>query len=51
MRATHLSVKKWSSGHPLLGYDVDPRGSFLTVNEAEATRAWRLKKPRRSPSG
>jgi site-specific DNA recombinase len=29
---------KWAGGHPLLGYDVDPRGSFLTVNEAEAAR-------------
>jgi len=27
---------KWSGGHPLLGYDVDPRGSKLVVNEAEA---------------
>jgi site-specific DNA recombinase len=26
---------KWSGGHPLLGYDVDPRGSKLVVNEAE----------------
>jgi site-specific DNA recombinase len=29
---------KWSGGHPLLGYDVDPRGSRLIVNEAEAKR-------------
>jgi site-specific DNA recombinase len=29
---------KWAGGHPLLGYDVDPRGAFLTVNEAEAAR-------------
>ena len=27
---------KWSGGMPLLGYDVDPRGSKLTVNEDEA---------------
>jgi site-specific DNA recombinase len=29
---------KWTGGHPLLGYNVDPRGSFLVVNEEEATR-------------
>ncbi len=29
---------KWSGGMPLLGYDVDPRGSKLVVNEDEATR-------------
>jgi site-specific DNA recombinase len=29
---------KWSGGMPLLGYDVDPRGSKLVVNEAEAVR-------------
>src|SRR6266851_7186859 len=29
---------KWAGGHPLLGYDVDPRGVFLTVNEPEAAR-------------
>jgi site-specific DNA recombinase len=27
---------KWSGGMPLLGYDVTPTGSRLTVNEAEA---------------
>jgi site-specific DNA recombinase len=27
---------KWSGGLPLLGYDVDPRGSTLVVNAAEA---------------
>jgi site-specific DNA recombinase len=27
---------KWAGGMPLLGYDVDPRGSKLTVNEPEA---------------
>jgi site-specific DNA recombinase len=27
---------KWTGGHPLLGYDVDPRGAFLSVNEDEA---------------
>jgi site-specific DNA recombinase len=29
---------KWTGGHPLLGYDVDPRGFRLVVNEAEAER-------------
>ena len=29
---------KWSGGMPLLGYDVDPRGSKLFVNEDEAAR-------------
>jgi site-specific DNA recombinase len=29
---------KWSGGHPLLGYDVDPRGSKLIVNPEEAER-------------
>jgi site-specific DNA recombinase len=29
---------KWSGGMPLLGYDVDPRGSKLMVNEDEAIR-------------
>ena len=29
---------KWSGGMPLLGYDVDPRGSKLMVNEEEAAR-------------
>jgi len=29
---------KWSGGMPLLGYDVDPKGSRLVVNEAEAVR-------------
>jgi site-specific DNA recombinase len=27
---------KWCGGAPLLGYDLDPRGSKLLVNEAEA---------------
>jgi site-specific DNA recombinase len=27
---------KWSGGRPLLGYDVDPRGSKLIVNATEA---------------
>src|SRR3982074_1310128 len=27
---------KWSGGLPLLGYDVDPRGSKLVVNAGEA---------------
>ncbi len=29
---------KWSGGHPLLGYDVDPNGSRLIVNTDEAAR-------------
>jgi site-specific DNA recombinase len=29
---------KWVGGHPLLGYDVDPQGSKLVVNEEEALR-------------
>jgi site-specific DNA recombinase len=29
---------KWSGGRPLLGYDVDPRGSKLIVNAAEAAQ-------------
>jgi site-specific DNA recombinase len=29
---------KWSGGRPLLGYDVDPRGYRLVVNENEAVR-------------
>jgi site-specific DNA recombinase len=29
---------KWSGGRPLLGYDVDPRGSRLIVNDEEAGR-------------
>jgi site-specific DNA recombinase len=29
---------KWTGGHPILGYDVDPRGAFLIVNEDEAAR-------------
>ncbi|MBL8746462.1 MAG: recombinase family protein [Phycisphaerae bacterium] len=29
---------KWAGGHPLLGYDIDPRGFRLLVNEDEAPR-------------
>jgi site-specific DNA recombinase len=29
---------KWAGGHPILGYDVDPRGFRLVVNEEEAPR-------------
>jgi len=29
---------KWSGGRPILGYDVDPRGGRLLVNEDEAVR-------------
>jgi site-specific DNA recombinase len=29
---------KWAGGHPILGYDVDPRGFRLMINEAEAER-------------
>ena len=27
---------KWTGGRPLLGYDVDPRGTKLVINEIEA---------------
>ena len=29
---------KWTGGVPILGYDIDPRGSKLIVNELEAIR-------------
>src|SRR5262249_57511023 len=29
---------KWAGGHPLLGYDLDPKGGRLTVNPQEAER-------------
>src|SRR5262249_57421333 len=29
---------KWVGGMPLLGYDVDPKGSKLRVNDAQAAR-------------
>jgi site-specific DNA recombinase len=29
---------KWAGGHPVLGYDVDPHGFRLVVNDAEADR-------------
>ncbi|GIW80432.1 MAG: recombinase RecB [Gemmatales bacterium] len=29
---------KWAGGHPILGYDIDPRGFKLIVNEDEAVR-------------
>src|SRR3954465_1278535 len=29
---------KWTGGYPLLGYDVDPKGGRLLVNEDEAAR-------------
>src|SRR5205823_11367989 len=29
---------KWTGGIPVLGYDVDPRGGRLVVNEPEARR-------------
>lgn len=29
---------KWSGGRPILGFDVDPTGGRLSVNEAEATQ-------------
>ena len=29
---------KWIGGHPVLGYDIDPKGGRLIVNEAEATQ-------------
>ena len=30
---------KWSGGRPILGFDVDPRGGRLMVNEEEASQA------------
>src|SRR5439155_23324394 len=35
--ATRLKGK-WTGGYPLLGYDVDPKGGRLLVNEEEAVR-------------
>ena len=29
---------KWIGGHPVLGYDIDPKGGRLIVNEVEATQ-------------
>lgn len=29
---------KWTGGIPILGYDIDPRGSRLVINELEAIR-------------
>lgn len=29
---------KWSGGHPILGYDVDPRSRKLVLNQAEASQ-------------
>ncbi len=29
---------KWSGGMPLLGYDIEPQGGKLRVNEVEANR-------------
>jgi hypothetical protein len=29
---------KWAGGHPVLGYDIDPKGYKLAVNAAEAER-------------
>jgi site-specific DNA recombinase len=29
---------KWAGGHPILGYDVDPKGYRLVINEDEAAR-------------
>ncbi len=29
---------KWTGGRPILGYDIDPKGSKLVVNELEAIR-------------
>jgi site-specific DNA recombinase len=29
---------KWAGGHPILGYDIDPQGLRLVVNEDEAVR-------------
>jgi site-specific DNA recombinase len=33
---------KWAGGRPILGYDVDPRGFRLVVNEDEAARVREL---------
>jgi site-specific DNA recombinase len=33
---------KWTGGMPILGYDVDPRGSKLLVNEDEANRVRKI---------
>jgi DNA invertase Pin-like site-specific DNA recombinase len=33
---------KWTGGIPVLGYDVDPRGGRLVVNETEAGRVRRI---------
>jgi site-specific DNA recombinase len=30
---------KWVGGNPILGYDVDPQGGKININEAEAARA------------
>ncbi|MCA9299909.1 MAG: recombinase family protein, partial [Phycisphaerales bacterium] len=30
---------RWTGGYPVLGYDIDPEGGRLHVNEDEATRA------------
>jgi site-specific DNA recombinase len=29
---------KWAGGHPILGYDIDPHGLRLVVNDIEATQ-------------
>jgi site-specific DNA recombinase len=29
---------KWAGGHPILGYDIDPRGLRLVINEDEAAQ-------------
>jgi len=33
---------KWIGGHPVLGYDIDPRGGRLVVNAEEARRVKRI---------
>jgi site-specific DNA recombinase len=33
---------KWIGGHPVLGYDIDPRGGRLVVNPEEARRVKRI---------
>jgi site-specific DNA recombinase len=33
---------KWSGGMPLLGYDIDPQGGKLRVNEVEANRVRKI---------
>jgi site-specific DNA recombinase len=40
--AAARSRGKWSGGMPLLGYDIEPQGGKLRINEVEANRLSRL---------